>query len=96
MDMEKMYSELPPLKEIKAEYRDLVFSDYNLNSQVTHGHYFRWTSGLYTDDKFLNNVKWQLTKIVMYPLLYLKGQVQISQEYIRKLKQATDPLVIIR
>lgn len=30
----------------------------------------------------------------MYPLLYLKGQVQISQEYIRKLKQATDPLVI--
>lgn len=24
MDMEKMYSELPPLKEIKAEYRDLV------------------------------------------------------------------------
>lgn len=94
MDMEKMYSELPPLKEIKAEYRDLVFSDYNLNSQVTHGHYFRWTSGLYTDDKFLNNVKWQLTKIVMYPLLYLKGQVQISQEYIRKLKQATDPLVI--
>ena len=31
-----MYSELPPLKEIKAEYRDLVFSNYNLNSQVTH------------------------------------------------------------
>lgn len=94
MDMEKMYSELPPLKEIKAEYRDLVFNDYNINSQVTHGHYFRWTSGLYTDDKFLNNVKWQLTKVVMYPLLYLNGQVQISQDNIRKLKQATNPLVI--
>ncbi len=57
MDMEKMYSELPPLEEIKADYRDLVFNDYNINSQVTHGNYFRWKSGLYTDDKFLDKVK---------------------------------------
>lgn len=94
MDMEKMYSELPPLEDIKAKYRDLVFSDYNINSQVTHGHYFRWTNGLKIDDKFLYNVKWQLTKIVTYPLLYLKGQVQINQDNIRKLKQSTDSLVM--
>ena len=79
MDMEKMYSELPQMYQIGVGLRDLVFDDYNINSQVTHGQYQIWTRGMYTDDRFLENVKMQLMKIVTYPLLYLKkGEITIN------------------
>lgn len=36
MDMEKMYSELPKLYGLDVGLRDLIYSDYNINSQVSH------------------------------------------------------------
>jgi len=94
MNQEKMYSELPQPYQMGAEYRDLVYSDYNLNSQVTHGQYKIWTRGMYTDEKFLENVKVQLMKIVTYPLLYLKkGQITIDLNKLARLKKTTDQLI---
>lgn len=94
MNLEKMYSELPEIHQLGAEFRDLVFSDYNLDSQVTHGQYQLWTRGLYTDERFLDNVKSQLVKIVTYPLLYLKGQVTIDLNKLARLKKITDQLIV--
>lgn len=94
MDMEKMYSELPQMYQIGVGLRDLVFDDYNVNSQVTHGQYHVWTRGLYTDDSFIDKVKSQLAKIVTYPLYYLKGQVNIDFKKLARLKQITDQLII--
>lgn len=94
MNSEKMYSELPQPYEMGAEYRDLVYSDYNINSQVTHGQYQIWTRGMYTDDRFLENVKMQLMKIVTYPLLYLKkGEITINLKKLARLKNITDQLI---
>ena len=94
MDMEKMYSELPQMHQIGVGLRDLVFDDYNINSQVTHGQYYVWTRGLYTDNSFIDKVKSQLAKIVTYPLYYLKGQVNIDLKKLARLKQITDQLII--
>lgn len=94
MDMEKMYSELPQIDQLGIGFRDLIFTDYNINSQVTHGNYHLWTRGLYTDEKFIENVKSQLVKIVTYPLLYLKGRVTIDLNKLAKLKKITDQLII--
>ena len=94
MDMEKMYSELPQMYQIGVGLRDLVFDDYNINSQVTHGQYQIWTRGMYTDDRFLENVKMQLMKIVTYPLLYLKkGEITINLKKSARLKNITDQLI---
>jgi hypothetical protein len=94
MDMEKMYSELPQMYQIGVGLRDLVFDDYNINSQVTHGQYQIWTRGMYTDDRFLENVKMQLMKIVTYPLLYLKkGEITINLKKLARLKNITDQLI---
>lgn len=94
MNSEKMYSELPQPYEMGAEYRDLVYSDYNINSQVTHGQYQIWTRGMYTDDRFLENVKMQLMKIVTYPLLYLKkGKITINLKKLARLENITDQLI---
>ena len=90
MDMEKMCKELPKFNDIDAQFRDLIFSDYNLNSQVTHGQYHLWSRGFYTDAKFIENVKSQLVKIVTYPLIYLKPQVNIDLIKLSKLKAITD------
>ena len=93
MDMEKMYSELPKLPEIGAEFRDLVYSDYNVNSQVVHGQYYIWTRGIQIDERFLEQVKSQIVKIVTYPLMYLKGQVTINMSNLTRLKNITDQLL---
>lgn len=89
-----MYSELPQMYQIGVGLRDLVFDDYNINSQVTHGQYQIWTRGMYTDDRFLENVKMQLMKIVTYPLLYLKkGEITINLKKLARLKNITDQLI---
>ena len=93
MDMEKMYSELPKLPEIGAEFRDLVYSDYNVNSQVAHGQYYIWTRGIQIDERFLEQVTSQIVKIVTYPLMYLKGQVTINMSNLARLKNITDQLL---
>lgn len=93
MDMEKMYSELPKLSEIGAEFRDLVYSDYNVNSQVAHGQYYIWTRGLQIDERYIEQVKSQIVKIVTYPLMFLKGQVTINMRNLARLKHITDKLL---
>lgn len=93
MDMERMYSELPTLFEIGAEFRDLLYSDYNVNSQVSHGQYYIWTRGLNIDERYLEQVKLQIVKIVTYPLIYLKGQVTINMRNLARLKHITDKLL---
>lgn len=93
MDLEKMYSELPRLKGIDAEFRDLVFTDYNVNSQIAHGQYHIWTRGIQMDEKFIKQVKSQIVKITTYPLTYLKGQVTINPHNLARLKYITDQLI---
>ena len=93
MDMEKMYSELPKLPEIGAEFRDLVYSDYNVNSQVAHGQYYIWTRGIQIDERFIEQVKLQIAKVVTYPLMYLNGQVTINMSNLERLKHITDKLL---
>ena len=93
MDMEKMYSELPKLQEIGADFRDLVYSDYNINSQIAHGQYHIWIRGIQMDENFLEQVKSQIVKITTYPLIYLKGQVTISLNNLARLKYTTDRLL---
>ena len=88
-----MYSELPKLPEIGAEFRDLVYSDYNVNSQVAHGQYYIWTRGIQIDERFLEQVTSQIVKIVTYPLMYLKGQVTINMSNLARLKNITDQLL---
>ena len=94
MNIEQMLSELPKFEEIGAELRDLVYCDYNLNSQVTHGQYHLWTRGLQIEERFLKQVKTQIVKIVTYPLLFLKGQVKIDLNNLTKLKNITDQLIL--
>ena len=94
MDMEKMYSELPKLYGLDVELRDLIYSDYNINSQVSHGQYYIWTRGLQTDKRFIEQVKSQIVKIVTYPLMFLKGQVTINLKNLTRLKAITDQLLI--
>lgn len=94
MDMEKMYSELPKLYGLDVELRDLIYSDYNINSQVSHGQYYIWTRGLQTDERFIEQVKSQIVKIVTYPLMFLKGQVTINLKNLTRLKAITDQLLI--
>lgn len=93
MDMEKMYSELPKLYDLDVGLRDLIYSDYNVNSQVSHGQYYIWTRGLNIDERYLEQVKSQIVKIVTYPLLYLKGQVTINMRNLARLKDITDKLL---
>ena len=93
MDMEKMYSELPKLYDLDVGLRDLIYSDYNVNSQVSHGQYYIWTRGLNIDERYLEQVKSQIVKIVTYPLLYLKGQVTINMRNLVRLKDITDKLL---
>lgn len=93
MDMEKMYSELPKLYDLDVGLRDLIYSDYNVNSQVSHGQYYIWTRGLNIDERSLEQVKSQIVKIVTYPLLYLKGQVTINMRNLVRLKDITDKLL---
>lgn len=93
MDMEKMYSELPKLPEIGAEFRDLVYSDYNVNSQIAHGQYYIWTRGLQMDERYIEQAKSQIVKIVTYPLMFLKGQVTINMRNLARLKHITDKLL---
>lgn len=93
MDMEKMYSELPKLYDLDVGLRDLIYSDYNVNSQVSHGQYYIWTCGLNIDERYLEQVKSQIVKIVTYPLLYLKGQVTINMRNLVRLKDITDKLL---
>lgn len=93
MDMEKMYSELPKLQEIGTDFRDLVYSDYNINSQIAHGQYHIWTRGIQMDENFLKQVKSQIVKITIYPLIYLKAQVTINLNNLARLKHITDQLL---
>ncbi|MBR6162441.1 hypothetical protein IKQ26_00925 [bacterium] len=94
MDLEYMFSQLPPFKDLQADFRDLVFSDYNSSSQITHGHYHSWIRGMEIDEKFLNSVKSQLIKIVLYPLIYLPDKVNINKNNMLRLKYATDKLIV--
>jgi len=94
MDMEKMYSELPKLYGLDVELRDLIYSDYNINSQVSHGQYYIWTRGMQTDERFIEQVQSQIVKIVTYPLMFLKGQVTINLKNLTRLKAITDQLLI--
>lgn len=93
MDMEKMYSELPKLYGLDVGLRDLIYSDYNINSQVSHGQYYIWTRGMQTDERFIEQVKSQIAKIVTYPLMFLKGQVTINLKNLTRLKSITDQLI---
>ena len=93
MNIEQMLAELPKFEEIGAELRDLIYSDYNLNSQVTHGQYHLWSRGLVIEERFLKQVKSQIVKIVTYPLFFLKGQVKIDLNNLAKLKSITDQLL---
>lgn len=93
MNIEQMLAELPKFEEIGAELRDLIYSDYNLNSQVTHGQYHLWSRGLVIDERFLKQVKSQIVKVVTYPLFFLKGQVKIDINNLAKLKSITDQLL---
>ena len=93
MDMEKMYSELPKLYGLDVGLRDLIYSDYNINSQVSHGQYYIWTRGMQTDERFMEQVKSQIAKIVTYPLMFLKGQVTINLKNLTRLKAITDQLI---
>lgn len=93
MDMEKMYSELPKLYGLDVGLRDLIYSDYNINSQVSHGQYYIWTRGMQTDERFIEQVKSQIAKIVTYPLIFLKGQVTINLKNLTRLKSITDQLI---
>lgn len=93
MDMEKMYSELPKLYGLDVGLRDLIYSDYNINSQVSHGQYYIWTRGMQTDERFIEQVKSQIAKIVTYPLMFLKGQVTINLKNLTRLKAITDQLI---
>lgn len=94
MNIEQMLAELPKFEEIGAELRDLIYSDYNLNSQVTHGQYHLWSRGLVIEERFLKQVKSQIVKVVTYPLFFLKGQVKIDLNNLAKLKSITDQLII--
>ena len=94
MDMEKMYSELPKLYGLDVGLRDLIYSDYNINSQVSHGQYYIWTRGMQTDERFIEQVKSQIAKIVTYPLMFLKGQVTINLKNLTRLKSITDQLIL--
>lgn len=93
MDMEKMYSELPKLYGLDVGLRDLIYSDYNINSQVSHGQYYIWTRGMQTDERFIEQVKSQIAKIVTYPLMFLKGLVTINLKNLTRLKAITDQLI---
>ena len=93
MDMEKMYSELPKLYGLDVGLRDLIYSDYNINSQVSHGQYYIWTRGMQTDERFIEQVKSQIAKSVTYPLMFLKGQVTINLKNLTRLKAITDQLI---
>ena len=93
MDMEKMYSELPKLYGLDVGLRDLIYSDYNINSQVSHDQYYIWTRGMQTDERFIEQVKSQIAKIVTYPLMFLKGQVTINLKNLTRLKSITDQLI---
>lgn len=93
MDMEKMYSELPKLYGLDVGLRDLIYSDYNINSQVSHGQYYIWIRGMQTDERFIEQVKSQIAKIVTYPLMFLKGQVTINLKNLTRLKAITDQLI---
>lgn len=94
MNIEQMLAELPKFEEIGAELRDLIYSDYNINSQVTHGQYHLWSRGLVIEERFLKQVKSQIVKVVTYPLFFLKGQVKIDINNLAKLKSITDQLII--